>query len=257
MRTHAPSANARAEFRVYDGFPGGDNEQLVAVWSAATGALEGIVVGHSIGEYRTGAIGGIAVRHMSRGDAGDVAVIGTGRQARTQLLATALVRSLRNVRVFGRNRDAQKRFVAEMRERIACPVSAAKTAPDAVEGADIVLCASASDTPVIDAQWIAPGAHVNTVGPKTIDAHEIGFDLIERASAIATDSEQQARAYRSPFMLDGAAHHAPLLDLAAVASGTVVARNSDSAITLFCSTGLAGTEVMVAAAVLRALAKNG
>ncbi|HEV8388888.1 MAG TPA: hypothetical protein VGQ35_03540, partial [Dongiaceae bacterium] len=128
------------------------------------------------------------------------------------------------------------------------PVASAR---EAVSGADIVICATSSDVPVMEAAWLAPGSHVNMLGRKTRDRHELGLDVVERASLIATDSPAQTRAYGAPFFLEGTPHLARMVDLADLIAGKAAARPSPEAITLFCSTGLAGTEVLVGAALLK------
>lgn len=239
-----------AGFRVYDTFSGPRHSQIIAVWSADTAELDGIVVGSLLGEIRTGAIGGIAIAHLSAPDARTVGLVGTGRQARTQLLAAAAVRTLAAVRVYGRDSERCRAFCSEMAALIKVPVHPASTSREAVQDADIVLCATNSVTPVIDARWLKPGAHVNTVGPKTRDQHELGLDIAERAALIATDSPEQTRAYDMPFFLSGSPSGARLLDLASIVSGAVPGRSSTTDCTLFCSVGLAGTEVLVAARVI-------
>jgi ornithine cyclodeaminase/alanine dehydrogenase-like protein (mu-crystallin family) len=101
-------ADAIAGLRVYDTFEGPIHSQVTVVWSAIDASLIGIVVGERLGEIRTGAIGGVAICHMSVPDAQVVAVIGTGRQAAMQLLAASVVRRISAVRVFSRN-EANRR----------------------------------------------------------------------------------------------------------------------------------------------------
>lgn len=74
-----------AGFRVYETFDGSEHSQIVAVWSAGDARLKGIVLGERHGNLRTAAIGGLAVRHLSRPDARIVGILGSGAQARTQL----------------------------------------------------------------------------------------------------------------------------------------------------------------------------
>jgi ornithine cyclodeaminase/alanine dehydrogenase-like protein (mu-crystallin family) len=245
--------NAVAGFRVYETFAGvsPQRSQIVAVWDARGGALQGLVLGDRLGELRTGAIGGVAIRHMASPAADTVAVIGSGAQARTQLEAAAAVRPLRTVRVYSRSSENRLAFATEMAGRLGLAVTPVLTAREAVEGADIVLCATTSAVPVIDAAWLMPNAHINTVGPKTRTRHELDPAAAERAAVIATDSLEQTRAYRDPFFLDGSPAMARMIDLSELASGRVVARPAATAMTLFCSVGLAGTEVLVAAAALR------
>ncbi len=245
--------DAVAGFRVYDTFEGDSPQrsQMVAVWDARTGALQGVVLGDRLGRLRTGAIGGVAIRYMASPTAEIVAVIGSGAQARTQLEAAAAVRRLRAVRVYSRSAENRAAFASEMAGNLGLAVTPVATARDAVDGADIVLCATTSAVPVIDAAWLAPNAHINTVGPKTRTQHELGPEVAERATVIATDSLEQSRAYREPFFLDGSPAMARMIDLAELVSGNAVARRAGDAMTLFCSVGLAGTEVLVAAAALR------
>ncbi|WP_421759681.1 ornithine cyclodeaminase family protein [Devosia sp.] len=241
-----------AGFRVYDTFGGEVEDQLVAAWSIETKRLLGVYVGRTLGDIRTGAIGGVAVRHLCSADADSVAVIGTGAQARTQLAAVAAVRPLRAIQVFGRNPARLEAFVAEMSAELKQPVTAASSARAAVAEAAIVICATTSSTPVLEAGWLRPGAHINTVGPKSVTGHELGLDVAERAVTIATDSPDQVRAYDPPFFLDGTSMGARMIDLADIVSGKVKPRPQGDEMTLFCSTGLAGTEALVAARVFAA-----
>jgi ornithine cyclodeaminase len=244
--------DAVAGFRVYETFAGDSPQrsQVVAVWDARSGALCGLVLGDRLGELRTGAIGGVAIRYMAPPAADTVAVIGSGAQARTQLEAAAAVRRLKTARVYSRSPENRLAFAAEMADRLGLVVTPVTTAREAVEGADIVLCATTSAVPVIDAAWLSRDAHINTVGPKTHTRHEIGPEIAEHAAIVATDSLEQTRAYAEPFFLDGSPASARMVDLAELVSGRLAARQGGPAITLFCSVGLAGTEVLVAAAAL-------
>ena len=245
-------AAAPTGFRVYDTFEGPEHEQIVAVWSARNAKLEGVVIGNLLGEIRTGAIGGIAIRHMSAPDAKTVGVIGTGRQARAQLVAAAAVRKLSAVRVYSRNEPNRIAFAEEMQRLTGLSVQPASTAQEAVLQADLVICATTSSSPVIDASWIKAGAHVNTVGPKSRNAHELGIEIAEMAETIATNSPEQTRAYDQPFFLSGTPSGERIVDLAQIVVRNVVARDVGDGVTLFCSTGLAGTEVAVAATIIEA-----
>jgi len=243
---------ALAGFRAYETFAGSRQDQVVAVWSIATGRLEGVVVGEQLGVIRTGAIGGIAIRRMSSGSAANVAVIGSGLQARTQLEAASIVRPLRQVRVFSRSSERCHAFAAGMEARLKLRVLPESSAREAVADADIVICATDSRAPVIEAAWLKPGAHVNSVGPKTVDGHELDLDIALKAAMVATDSIEQTTAYDSPFFLSKAAVAVPLADLSALAGNSSVRPVGEDETTLFCSAGLAGTEVFVAAKLIAA-----
>ncbi|TCU27656.1 ornithine cyclodeaminase [Rhizobium azibense] len=233
-----------AGFRVYGTFKGLRREQIVAVWSTETAELQGLVIGSRLGDIRTGAIGAIAIRHMSSPDARTAGVIGSGQQARTQLEAAALVRRLDRVRVYSRHEQNRRTFSAEMEQRLGIPVEPVASPRRAVSEADIVICATTSRTPVMEAAWLKPGVHINTVGPKTVDEHELGLDVAAAAHLIATDSLEQTQAYKAPFFLSESSDAARMVDLAAIVGGRLPARQARDQTTLFCSVGLAGTEVL-------------
>jgi ornithine cyclodeaminase len=156
-----------AGFRVYETFDGAEHSQIVAVWSADDASLKGIILGERLGNLRTGAIGGLAVRHLSAPDARIVGILGSGAQARTQLAAAAAVRKLDRARVYSRDERNRAAFATEMQHALGIEVEPAGSASEAVDGADIVICATTSRTPIIHARDLKPGMHVNTVGPKT------------------------------------------------------------------------------------------
>ena len=190
-------ADAFSGFRAYRvGEPAGD--QLVAAWDAE-GALRCVVVGEELGARRTGALGAVAADVLALPDADTVAVIGSGHQAWTQLWALQAVRTLRIVRVYSPNRAHRDRFVRAAVEDLGIDATAVSSAREAAQGADVIVLATRSITPVIDAADVSPGAHVTTVGPKTIDAHETPAGLVKAAALVTCDSPSQARSYAAPF----------------------------------------------------------
>jgi ornithine cyclodeaminase len=245
------SEESLAGFRVYDTFPqSSGSAQLVAVWNSSSGRLLGIVAGDELGAWRTGALGGVAVKYMGREDARTCAVLGTGRQARTQLLAAAAVRDVSDVRVYARDETRRRTFADEMSQALQLEVRPVSSPEAALREAAIVLCATNSPVPILQTSWLAPGAHVNSVGPKVASAHELPLDIAERITLLATDSPRQIESYSEPYFLEGSAVWPKLRNLAGlvIESDRVARENGD--VSLFCSVGLAGTEVAVAAHVL-------
>lgn len=243
-----------AGFRVYNDFDKSDavEDQLVALWDIRTARLEGIVLSRHVGSIRTGAIGGVAIKHMSRATASVAAVIGAGRQAATQIEAASRVRSLTEIRCFNRTEETRHAFAASVRDKLGIHTIAASSVREAVEGADIVILATRSKTPVIEAEWLAPGAHVNMLGSRIKGQSEVGLDVARRAHLIATDSPDQVAALQPAFFLEGTAEMQRMIDLGDIVSGHNPGRTEETGNSLFCSVGLAGTEVMVAAALIAA-----
>ncbi|MCI4064857.1 ornithine cyclodeaminase family protein [Micromonospora sp. R77] len=232
-------------FRSYDTFGHPESEQLVVLHDAVTGAVRAIAVGEELGSRRTGGLGGVAVDALARPDAATVGVIGSGRQAWTQLWATAAVRPLREVTVHSRSAARREAFAARVRAELGVPARAVGTAREAVADRDVVVLATTSTTPVLDAADLAPGTHVNAVGFKQADRREFGTDLLDVAEVLVTDSPAQAAAYAPPMLAAVEPYAGRLRDLGAVLAGAVPGRTGADQISVFCSTGLAGTEVFL------------
>ncbi|WP_079177306.1 ornithine cyclodeaminase family protein [Streptomyces sp. MUSC 14] len=228
-------------FRMYDTLVGA--EQLVAVWNARDGQLLTLVHGAELGARRTGAIGAVAIDAAARPGRARVGIVGAGTQAWTQLWAMRAVREVEEVVVAARRPERADAFARKAADELGVRTRATGMVKDAVRDRDVVIVATNSAVPVLEADWIAPGTHVNTLGPKTVSRHEVPAALAHRASVVLTDSRTQAASYPEPhiFAID------PMVDLGAVLAGAVPARTDPDQITVFCSVGLAGTEVALAA----------
>ncbi|MCW2691952.1 MAG: ornithine cyclodeaminase/mu-crystallin [Mycobacterium sp.] len=239
-------ADGTSGFRVYEAGHVTD-DQLVAVWGP-DGHLTGLVLGNQLGARRTGALGAVAVDTLARPDADVLGLVGTGRQAWTQLWAVSAVRPLREVRVHSRDAGRRASFVARARDELGVPAVAVEDARAAVAGAGIVVLATVAPSPVIDAADVAPGAHVSTLGPNLVSGHETPLGLLDRAAVLVTDSVQQTRAFAGPYFTGDR----PLVALGDVLVGAAQGRRSPEDITVFCSVGLAGSEVAIAQRLLGA-----
>ena len=240
-------------FRVYDTYSDDSesHQQLVCVFDSDTGVFKGIVIGNLLGAFRTGAIGGVAIKAMARRDAKRIAVIGTGVQARTQLEAALAVRDINCVRIFSRHPEHREAFADHMMKKLDAEVLAVDSPKDCIQGADIIICATNSGTPVFDLEWLEPGVHINTLGPKAMQRHEVPIELGAVSSVIATDSIEQLRAYPTPHFLVGTPEERRIVQLGDIVNGDVSGRMGPNDITLFCSVGLSGTEVVVANEILK------
>jgi alanine dehydrogenase len=165
----------------------------VLLYSADRGLLAVIEAG-ALGQIRTGAASGLATRHLARPEARRLGMIGAGRQARTQLLAVAYVRPLDSVAVFARDAARLGAFCERMRRETGVAVHPAASARAALEGADIVVTATKSPTPVIEAAWLTAGMHVNTVGANAANRQELEPEAYAgEETLIVVDDVAQAR----------------------------------------------------------------
>ncbi len=246
-------------FRVYNTFPGSNEDggvhpnrtQATMVFDSRTGALQGTVLGTRLGVLRTSAIGGVALKYLAASDADRIGFLGSGLQAGAQLEAAKAVLPLRQLRVFSPTPANREKFARWARETHGIEAEACGTAREVVESSSVVICSTVSSRPVLDAAWIRPGTHVTTMGSKTVTSHEIDTTVAEQSDRIVTDSPPQLTGYDEPNLLQNTSAWNRIVDLADIVAGRAPGRTAPAERTLFLSEGLAGTEVLLAAELLR------
>ncbi len=164
----------------------------VSLYNADTGELLCYTQANRLGQLRTGATTGVAVKHLSNPDAATVGIIGTGYQAPTQLEAVCQVRNIREVRTYSRTPEHREDFARNMTDSLGVPVEPVASAEAAVRDSDIVICIAAVMEPVLEGLWLAPGATIIGAGPTTWRAREVDDATIQRADSIFVDSLEQA-----------------------------------------------------------------
>jgi ornithine cyclodeaminase len=212
-----------------------------------TGALLAILDGRYITEARTAAVSAVSVNYLARPDAGVLALIGSGVQARSHLEAIGRVRLLRDVRVWSPTAERREAFAAEMAPHAAAPLRAVSSAEEAVRDADIVVLVTAAREPVVRSDWIANGAHICAVGACRPDQREMDGALVARGE-VWVDSREAALSEAGDILLaiqDGAIgeHHIAGELGAFVASAS---RRKDDRLTIFKSLGMAVEDVAAA-----------
>lgn len=230
-------------YRSYDTLATDPGAQLVVVHDEATGRVRAMALGNELGPRRVGGIGGAAADSLAPSDAPVMAVIGSGTQAFTQVWALATVRELREVRVYSRDSGRRAAFAERVAPLVGGACRAVPDARTACEGAQLVILATTSPAPVVQAEWMAPGAYVASLGPKQQGAAEFGPDLLEAASLLVTDSLDQIRGYDPPHALAGTPGEERLVGLGAVRAGEL--SPAPGGLSLFLSVGLAGTEAFL------------
>jgi ornithine cyclodeaminase/alanine dehydrogenase-like protein (mu-crystallin family) len=215
------------------------------------GRLLALLEGASITGLRTAAGSGAATKRLARPDAGVVAILGSGVQAEAHVLAMREVRPVREFRVFSPNAARRAAFAERMAARAGVPVTAAADAEAAVRGADIVCTTSTAAEPIVRAEWLSPGAHVNAVGSGLAHRRELDTETVLRAK-IVVDTRHSALSEAGDLLipiaegkLDASRIHA---ELGEVLTGDRPGRTDIREITVFKSVGVGLQDVAAAAA---------
>ena len=241
-------------------FPGnhaqGEESHLgvVLIFEADLGRPVALLEAASVTAIRTAAVSALATRLLAREDAGDLALLGTGVQARTHLAALREVRPLRRVRVWSRDAGHARHFAEEAAARYALPVEPTLSAQEAVAGADLICTVTSAREPVLAGDWLAPGAHVNAVGACTPVTRELDTAAVVRAR-LFVDRRESALNEAGDFLIplrEGAVGKDHIQgELGDLLLGRLPGRRTPEEITLFKSLGIAVEDLAVARHVLR------
>ncbi len=218
------------------------HQGVVLLFEQERGKPLALLDASSVTAIRTAAASAVATRALARAEAGDLAILGSGVQARTHLDAMRAVRTLRRIRVWSRRPESARRFAEREGERTGLAVEPMPSAREAVDGADLICTATAAREPVLLGEWIAPGAHVNAAGACTPNARELDAAAVAR-SRLFTDRRESLLAESGDFLLargEGAVAEDHILgEIGEVLEGKVPGRRADAEITLFKSLGIA------------------
>jgi ornithine cyclodeaminase/alanine dehydrogenase-like protein (mu-crystallin family) len=230
------------------------HQSTILLFAPDDGRLMAVLGGRHITEVRTAAVSAISADLLARDDTAVLAIIGSGRQARSHLSALEEVFELSEVRVWSPTPEHQMAFLEEMKSDGAAPLVGAQTAEQAVRGADLVVLATSASEPVVQSEWIKDGAHVISVGACRPDQREMDPALVRRGR-LYVDSLEAARVESGDIVLGikerrfDASHIVG--ELGALIAGKIEGRQSLRDVTIFKSLGLAVEDVVAADLALR------
>ncbi len=193
----------------------------VILHDGETGAPKAIMNASAITAIRTAAVSAVATKLLARDDAHILAILGAGVQGQSHLQAIPLVRDIKEVRIFSRT------------ER-----QLANSAEEAVRGADIIVTATSSREPVLEREWIAPGAHINAVGSSVKTSREIDTETMKTAS-LFVDRRESTLNESGDYLMSGVGPEHIRAEIGEILIGQAKGRTSKEEITLFKSLGLA------------------
>ncbi len=227
------------------------------LYNAETAEPLALMEANHLGQLRTGAASGAATAILAPTEVHKIALIGTGFQAWTQLEAVLAVRKPERISVFSRKSENRRSFAEKAGRAFGVETSAAESAKECVQGAEIVITATYAKDPVLESEWVEKGAHVNASGSNQASRREIPTELVRRASLIAVDSLEQAKTEAGDLLLampESEWGGLPLVEFGKIAAASTY--NRPEGITIFESLGLGVEDVAAAALVYEKLTKS-
>ncbi len=214
-------------------------QDMTVLYSTDTGEVLAVIWSSAITDYRTGAMSGVAAKYLACSGSKILGILGSGKQARTQLMALVLARPIRKVLVYSPNPQHRKAYAEEMSQKLGMEVVPVENAKRVVEAAEILVTATDSEEPVFDGDWLQEGTHVISIR----SAHKVDISLgrmrrgeidertVERSNLIAMTALEQAEVQESPDLID-AIRQNRVVELGAIIAGRAEGRTSERQITL-------------------------
>jgi ornithine cyclodeaminase len=241
--------------KVISVFPGNhttdyDSHQgTVLLYETRNGRLLAMMDASKITAIRTAAVSGVATRLLARKDAAELAILGSGVQARTHLEAMLVARNISAVRVWSRRFDHAQKFAQRGTNAHGITIKAVGAVQEAVQGADIICTVTSATEPILQGDWISPGTHINAVGSSVAFARELDTAAVVK-SKLFVDRRESTLNEAGDFLFpqkEGAIGEGHIKgEIGDILLSNVSGRSSSEDITLFKSLGLAAEDVAAA-----------
>jgi ornithine cyclodeaminase len=240
------------------------------LWDSKTARLQSIILGEitekrigfsSIMALRTAATTGVGFRHLVRKDATTAGVFGAGGQALHKILALQNERPIARYKVFSRDVANRRQFCDRLKTLVDAEFVPADGPREVVDGADVVICATNSNVPVFDGNWLEPGQHVVTVvgsnnalvkgGWLTSGRRENDDVTCARADFIVTNWRESVEQDQQAGLIEplqrGVIGWDKIVDLGDILAGKHPGRSSDEQITYHANNnGTAAADMAIA-----------
>ncbi len=226
---------------------------LVLLFEAEHGCPVALLDAAEITAIRTAAASGLATRLLARPDAGDLALLGAGEQARSHLEAMLAVRALRRIRVWARDISKAAAFARVEGARHGIDIETSATVAEAVAGTDIICTLTKAREPILLGEWLAPGVHLNVVGSSIAATAEIDTPAVVKSRFFVDcrdSTVHEGGEYLRALKAGAITPEHILAEIGEVAKESKMGRRTPSDVTLYKSLGISPQDLASAHFVL-------
>ncbi|MGE7865942.1 ornithine cyclodeaminase family protein [Bacillus paramycoides] len=222
---------------------------IVMLSDFQTGEPLALLEGSYLTMIRTGALSGVATKHLARHNAKNLCIIGTGEQAKGIAEAVLAVRDIEKIILYNRTEEKAYAFAQYIQETFNKPAYVYASPDEAISEADIIVTTTNASTPVFTEQ-LQKGVHVNAVGSFRPSMQELPSHAIATANKVVVESIEAALEETGDLQVpikEGLFKANDLhAELGQIISGEKLGRENDEEITVFKSVGLAVVDIIVA-----------
>jgi len=228
------------------------SQGLMLLFAQKTGVPEAVLLDQGyLTDIRTAAAGALVAKYFAPQQVQAIGIIGTGIQAKLQLLALQQHNPCKTVWVWGRNQKNCEEFALNLGADFT--VHIASSPAQVAANANLIVTTTPSEKALLHAEDIQPGTHVTAVGADTANKQELCSEILKMADRVIVDSIPQSRSrgevYRA--ISDGAISEQQVIELGAAIQSTDLQRSNDRQITVADLTGVAVQDIMIASAVYK------
>lgn len=214
-----------------------------------TGEPLALLEGSYLTMIRTGALSGVATKHLARHNAKNLCIIGTGEQAKGIAEAVFAVRDIEKVILYNRTEEKAYAFAQYIQEKFSKPAYVYRDPNEAISEADIIVTTTNASTPVFS-EKLQKGVHINAVGSFRPSMQELPSHAIANANKVVVESKEAALEETGDLQVpikEGLFEASDIYaELGQIISGEKAGRENDEEITIFKSVGLAVVDIIVA-----------
>lgn len=231
------------------GLPSQSGQMLLV--NASTGFLEGILLDNGyLTQVRTGAAGAVAAKYLAPQNADNVGVIGSGVQARFQMVALMQVRPFSTIRMFSLDADEDKdRYVHDMRQQLSVEVIKSPSVEAVVKESAVIVTTTPARQGFIKPEWLHPCLHITAMGSDTEEKQELHADVLTHSDIVACDLKTQSfrlGELRSALAQNLMTEDSAVIELGAIINRKTRGRTNDSQVTVCDLTGVGVQDTMIA-----------
>lgn len=234
--------------------PGNSRRRLPTVMATIllidpnTGYNIAVMDGTLITELRTGAVGALAAKYLSRKDSRTAGFVGAGQQAQTQIDGLIVVRTIKLIKVYDISRERAINYCNWVKKKYNIVTEIVDTVSKAVHDSDIVVTTTPLRHPIVKAKDISPGTHINAIGADAPGKQELESKLTKKAVIVIDEWEQASHSgeINVPLAQGAITKKDVRGELGEVVARLKKGRTNNRQITIFDSTGLAFQDISTA-----------
>lgn len=226
----------------------------IMLFSHETGKMIAAMDGTYVTTIRTACASALATRCLANPGSPVLGLIGAGVQARAHIRALGRVRQLSRIKIYSPSGSSGEKIKADFEKETGVPIDVVPNAEQAVRDSDLMVTVSTAKKPVLRAEWLKPGAHINAVGSHRPDLRELDGATLAR-SLVVVDARAAIMAECGDVLLaikeNSFSQEGIHAEIGEVLAGMKNGRTSAAEITVYKSVGIAVQDVATAQMVYR------